>query len=101
MIWGCFSDTRIGSLLTFEQGGIRADDYIEILYDGPLSMVNDLLQPLEDSDTIQVTDEHIFLFIYNNASCHKMEEMHEPLQENIPVMIWPANSPDLNPIKNL
>ena len=102
MIQRCFSGTRIGRLLTFEQGGIRADEYIDILYDRLLSMVDNLLQLLEDSDTIQVADKHTFLFMHDNAPCHKMEEVHKLLQENnIPVMIQLANSPDLNLIKNL
>ena len=51
-------------------------------------MVDDLLQLPEDSDTIQVADKHTFLFMHDNAPCHKMEEVHKLLQENnIPVMI--------------
>ena len=74
---------------------------MDILYDRLLSMVDDLLKPLENSDTIEVVDQNTMLFMHDNAPCHKAEEVWELLQENnIPVMVWPANSPNLNPIKN-
>ena len=102
MIWACFSGDRIGPVLTFEQGGIGSDEYMDILYDGLLSMVDDVLQPPEGADTIQVAAENTLLFMHDNAPCHKTEDVRELLQENnIPVMVWPANSPDLNPIENL
>src|SRR5438876_60140 len=102
MIWACFSGDRIGPVLTFEQGGIGSDEYIDILYDRLLSMVDDLLQPPEGADTIQVADKNTLLFMHDNAPCHKTEDVCELLRENnIPVMVWTANSPDLNPIENL
>ena len=56
----------------------------------------------EDPGTIQVADENVFLFMQDNAPCHKAAEILEFLAENqIPVMEWPPQSPDLNPIENL
>ena len=102
MIWACFSGNRLGPLLTFEQGGIDSDEYMDILYEGLIPMIEDLLVVPEDSDTIQVADENTLLFMHDNAPCHKTEDVQRLLQENnIPVMTWPANSPDLNPIENL
>ena len=102
MIWGCFSGTRISPLLTFEQGGIGSDEYMDIPYDRLLSMVDDLLQLPEGMDMVEVADENTLLFMHDNAPCHKTEDIHDLLQENnIPVMTWPANSPNLNPIENL
>ena len=64
--------------------------------------LNDLLQSPEGADTIQVADENTLLFMHDNAPCHKTEDVRELLRENnIPVMVWPANQPDLNPIENL
>jgi len=75
---------------------------MDILYDGLLSTINDLLQSSEDLNIIEVMNENTLLFMHDNAPCHKTEKMHEFLQENnILMMIWSANSPDLNPIEKL
>ena len=43
MIWACFAGEKLGPILTFEQQGIGSNVYQEVLYDGLLSMVDDLL----------------------------------------------------------
>jgi len=87
MIWACFTDERLGPLIICDEGGIGADEYEEILYDGLFSLIDDLLEPPEDSDTIQVADENTFLFMQDNAPCHKAMEVLEFLTEhNIPIM---------------
>ena len=102
MIWACFSGERNGPILVLKQGGISSDEYEEILYEGLLSMVEDILKAPQDFDTITVADENTFLFMHDNAPYHKTAAIMELLRENnIPVMIWPAQSPDLNPIENL
>jgi DDE superfamily endonuclease len=102
MVWACFTGERVGPLIVCDEGGIGADEYEEILYDGLFSLIDDILEPPEDPDTIQVADENTFLFMQDNALCHKAEEVLELLAErNIPVMEWPPQSPDLNPIENL
>src|SRR5579859_4406827 len=102
MVWACFTGERLGPLVVCDDGGIGADEYEDILYDGLFSLVDDLLQPPEDLDTIQVVDENSFLFMHDNAPCHKAAHILEFLKENhVPVMQWPPQSPDLNPIENL
>jgi hypothetical protein len=102
MIWACFSGKRLGPCLTLEQGGIGSEEYMDVLYEGLIPMLDDLLKQVIDDDCIQVREEETFLFMHDNAPCHKTAEVTELLQENsIPVMMWPANSPDLNPIENL
>jgi hypothetical protein len=102
MVWACFTGERLGPLIVCEEGGIGAVEYEEILYDGLFSLIDDLLEPPEDPNTIRVADENTFLFMQDNAPCHKATEVLEFLEEsNIPVMEWPPQSPDLNPIENL
>src|SRR5579859_2907172 len=101
MVWGCFTGDRLGPLIVCDEGGIGADEYEDILYDGLFSLIDDILQSPE-SDTICVADENTFLFMQDNAPCHKAHCILEFLKENhVPVMKWPPQSPDLNPIENL
>ena len=61
-----------------------------------------MLEPPEEPGTIQVADENTLVFMQDNAPCHKATSILEFLEENnVPVMQWPPQSPDLNPIENL
>jgi Transposase/DDE superfamily endonuclease len=102
MVWGCFTGERLGPLIICDEEGIGTNEYEEIIYDGLFSLIDDLLEPPEDPETIQVADENTLLFMQDNAPCHKATEVLEFLAEhNVPVMEWPPQSPDLNPIENL
>jgi len=75
---------------------------MDIMYDSLFSLIDDLLQPPEDPDIIRVADKTTFLFMQDNAKVHKAREVMAFLAENhVPVMESPAQSPDLNPLKNL
>ena len=102
MVRGCFTSERMGPLIICDDGGIGADEYEDILYDGLFSLIDDLLEPPEYPETIQVATENTFIFMQDNAPCHRATEVLEFLEENhIPVMEWLLQSPDLNPIENL
>jgi len=102
MVWACFISERLGPLIVCDEGGVGADEYEEIIYDGLFLLIDDLLQPPETPDIIQVIDESTFLFMQDNSKVHKVTEVLEFLTENhVPVMEWLPQSPDLNPIKNL
>ena len=102
MVWGCFTGERLGPLIVYDDGGIGADEYEDILYDGLFSLIDDLLEIPEDEEEVQVADQNTFLFMQDNAPCHKATEILKFLAENhVPVMAWPPQSPDLNPIENL
>src|SRR5436305_5509405 len=102
MVWGCFTDERLGPLIVYDDGGIRADEYEDILYNGLFSLIDDLLEISEDKEEVQIADENIFLFMQDNVPYYKATAILEFLQENqVPVMTWPLQSPDLNSIENL
>src|SRR5579859_1797431 len=42
MVWACFTGERLGPLIVCDAGGIGADEYEDILYDGLFSLVDDL-----------------------------------------------------------
>jgi len=101
MVWRCFVGEKLGPLITFEQGEIGSEEYQDVLYDGLLSMVDDLSTP-PTSETLTVINAADFIFVHDNATCHKMPDVQQLLNENhIPVMHWLAQSPNLNPIEQL
>src|SRR5947207_13088238 len=67
MIWGCFAWNRLGPLIVCESRGIGADGYIEILSEGLLSFVDDLLGA-EDEDTIRVRRPGDLIFMEDGIS---------------------------------
>ena len=102
MVWACFTGERLGSLLICDEGRIGADEYEDILYDGLFSLVDDLLEPPEEPEMIQVADENTFIFMQDNAPYHKANSILEFLEENhVPIMQWSPQSSNLNPIENL
>ena len=102
MVWACFTGDRLGPLIICDEGGIGANEYEDILYDGLFSLIDDLLVIPDDTEEVQVANENAFVFMQDNARCHKANDVLQFLQENnVPVMEWPAQSPDLNPLENL
>jgi hypothetical protein len=82
-VWGCFSRNWLGPLVILH-GNIITEGYKDILTNYVQSMVED---QFGDDDCYQ----------HDNAPCHKSRFV----DNNIPEMAWPAQSPDLNPTKHL
>ena len=102
IVWACFCGDKIGPILPLHQGGIGAVEYMEILSGGLMSIIDDLLGHLADQDTIRVVDENSLLFMHDNAPCHRDRPVSKLLHKySIPVMHWPPQSPDLNPLENV
>jgi hypothetical protein len=87
--WGCFSWNGLGPLVIL-YANLNREGYKEILTCCILSMVED-----------QFGDDDC-LYQHDNAPCHKSMSVREWfVDNNIPEMDWPAQSPDLNPTEHL
>ena len=87
MVWGTISHKGVGKLVRID-GNLNADGYIELLEDN-----------LEESiEKMGMTGER-WIFQQDGAPCHTAKKVKDWFEANeVPVMSWPAQSPDLNPI---
>jgi transposase len=91
MVWGCITASGRGPL-AFVDGSIDSNKYISILQQHLIPFIDDM--PL--SRSMQT------VFQQDNARPHSSHKTIEFLQqERVQTTIWPAYSPDLNPIENV
>jgi hypothetical protein len=73
---------RLGPLIVCDEGGIVANKNEDILYDRLFSLIVDILELPDNSEPIQAVDENTFVFMQDNAPCHKAQYTYgEVMQE--------------------
>ena len=87
LVWGCFSGFGMGPLYKID-GIMDRFEYKNILQTQMLPYVEEHM-PL------------LFTFQHDNDPKHASKLVTKFLEEMVPVMTWPSQSPDLNPIENL
>ena len=90
MVWGCMGWDGVGKLAEVE-GRMNADQYVDILEEN-------LLPSLEEFETS--TEDLIFQ--QDNDPKHTSKKAQKWMKDNnIPLLDWPPQSPDISPIEHL
>ena len=89
MIWGCFSSSGVGNIIAID-GKMKSENYMHCLENEMLPSATKLFE------------KNDFIFQDDSAPCHRSKKVKKWHQENqVRQLVWPGNSPDLNPIENL
>lgn len=89
MIWACISRFGFHDVILLD-GTVTAEGYISVLKDGLLPVLSNYF------------NEQSFIFQQDGASVHTARVVADFLQsQNISVLSWPPNSPDLNIIEHV
>jgi hypothetical protein len=88
MVWGCFSSRGVGKLTNIE-GNMDAAKYINILAN--------ILQ-----ESVDMMELDTFIFQQDSDTKHTSRLAKQYFNDKTIVLLpWPAQTPDLNPIKNI
>ena len=89
MVWRCINARGVG-FLSKMAGRLNEEGYIDILENSLILTAYLLASPCG------------WILQQDNASCHTCKLVKERFdEEQITEINWPAQSPDLNPLKNL
>jgi hypothetical protein len=88
MVWGAIRHGEKSELAIMDKNRRTAKDFVDQVYDGPLRRF------WKDGDGL--------LLMEDGAPVHRSNAPKEwRINNNVEKMVWPAQSPDLNPIENL
>jgi len=95
MVWSVISFYGTGRLYIVE-GTMKQEQYRKVIENRLLPQLRDWALKKGQQGTGD------FIFMHDGAPCHKAKAVTEYLRVNdVQVLEWPGNSPDMNPIENI
>src|SRR5262249_42732150 len=92
MVWGCIVHGKLGPLLVLPKGRMNAHVYVRSVLDGPLwDFYCDIT---EERGSAMVMEDGVP--IHRSLAARAWRVINE-----IEILPWPAQSPDLNPIEHI
>eukprot|EP00794_Sanderia_malayensis_P010159 gene10159-11199_t len=90
MFWGCIGPSRVGNLVVCNK--VNAEKYCSMLQDNLF----------KSGEKIYGMEEKPFIFQQDNATPHTAKHTKVYLKlRKVPLLPWPAQSPDINIIENI
>ena len=94
IIWGCIAADGPQRCVIFDKGSVNGEVYRARI----VPLIHEIAQSHQQGSIFQQQS----IVMQDNASIHKAHLTIALFQQlGIELLIWPANSPDLNPIENL
>jgi transposase len=92
MVWGCMVHGKLGPLVVLPKGRMDGHDYVRSVMDGPLW----------DFYCMATEERGLAMIMEDGAPIHRsLAAKHWREANEIEVLPWPAQSPDLNPIEHI
>lgn len=106
MIWSTISGKGVGDI-HFVEGHMNSDQYIDVVKNVLIPQISEWFpfrnfnRNSKQKSRVNPNEKN-FIYMHDYAPCHTSKKSTAYIDsQGIPLMDWPANSPDMNPIENV
>ena len=74
-MWAYFTGDRLEPLIMYDESSMGVNKYEDTLYNSLFPLIDDLLAIPDKSKKVQIANENTFVFMQDNARCHKVNDV--------------------------